>query len=109
MAHKYRDPYSGKIKSNRYFRKYKHKDRIRFIYSIGGDRWYPWPVGWSEYDWDPVTYRSYPAEKAYLKRNWRGKRSKEIKKHCHRRNRRNSFKITNSTYNKYSEFWWELD
>ena len=111
MAHRYKDPYSGKIKSNRYFRKKKNKQKLDYLYSIGGDRWFPWPVGWSDYEWDRISYKGYPAQGAYLKRNWRPVRlSKWIKRDCHRRNRRvkNSELLTNSTYNKHSEFWWEL-
>lgn len=111
MAHKYKDPYSGKIKSTRHFRKEKGKQKINHLYSIGGDKWFPWPVSWSDYEWDRVSYKSYPAEKAYLRRNWRPVGiSKYIKKNCHRKNRRikNSEVLTNSTYNKYSDFWWEL-
>ena len=110
MAHRYRDPYSGKIKSQRYARKYKHRKRMKKLYKMGADRWYPWPVGWSDYDWDPVTYRGYPAERAFLVRNYRGKRSKYLKTCGHRKNRRkHNWDITNYTYNKNFDFWWELD
>ena len=111
MAHKYRDPYSGKVKSNRYFRKKKNKDKMNYLYSIGGDRWFPWPVGWSDYEWDEKTHKNFPTEDSYLKRNWRPvKLSKWIKTNCHRKNRRamKSENLTNYTYNKNAEFWWEL-
>jgi len=108
--HRYKDPYSGKIKSNRYFRKKRSKERMHFLYSIGGDRWFPWPVYWSDYEFDTQLYKNMPAPRAYLRRGWRGKRSKQIKKQCHRKNRRAllSEKLTNYTYNKNAEFWWEL-
>lgn len=111
MAHKYRDPYSGKIKSNRHFRKQKGRKKLNSIYSIGGDKWFPWPVGWSDYEWDENTHQNQPKENAYLKRNWRPvKLSKWIKKNCHRKNRRvmHSEDLTDYTYNKNAEFWWEL-
>ena len=107
MAHKYRDPYSGKIKSQRYFRKYKHRSKMKKLYTYGGDKWYPWPVGWSDYEWDKNTFRSYPAKNAFLIRNYRGKRSRWLKTCGHRKNRRNK-NLTNSTYNKNFNFWWEL-
>lgn len=110
MAHKYKDPYSGKIKSNRYFRKQKGKKRLRYIYNIGGDNWFPWPVVWSDYDFDTNIYKNIPAPGAYLRRNWRPKISKQIKKYCHRKNRRVkcSDELTNYTYDRNAEFWWEL-
>lgn len=110
MAHHYIDPFSGKTKSNRYFRKKKTKYKMAYLYSIGGDKWFPWPVGWSDYEYDWNKHRSFPTENAYLQRNWRPQVSKWIKKNCHRKNRRikNSELLTNYTYNKHSEFWWEL-
>ena len=111
MAHKYKDPYSGKIKSNRHFRKQKGKKKLNSIYSIGGDRWFPWPVGWSDYEWDENTHQNQPKKNAYLKRNWRPvKLSKWIKKNCHRKNRRvmHSEDLTDYTDNKNAEFWWQL-
>lgn len=108
MAHKYRDPYSGKMKSQRYFRKYKHRAKMKRLYEYGADRWYPWPVGWSKYEWDEVTFRSYPTKNAFLIRNYRGKRSRMLKTIGHRKNRRNQ-NLTDYTYNKNFDFWWELD
>ena len=111
MAHRYKDPYSGKIKSNRHFRKQKGRKKLNSIYSIGGDKWFPWPVGWSDYEWDENTHQNQPKENAYLKRNWRPvKLSKWIKKNCHRKNRRvmHSEDLTDYTYNKNAEFWWQL-
>lgn len=41
MAHYYIDPFSGKTKSNKYFHKQKEKNKLKKLYDIGGDSWYP--------------------------------------------------------------------
>jgi hypothetical protein len=109
MAHKYKDPYSGKMKSLRYAHAQKAKRKLQKLYSYGADRWYPWPVVWSDYDWDGSIYRCIPAKNAYLTRNYRRRASKWLKTYGHRKNRRCKKEITNYTYNKNFEFWWELD
>jgi hypothetical protein len=109
--HKYRDPFSGKIKRNNYHRKTKEKQKLQHLYNIGGDKWYPWPVVWSDYEWNYPYNGSRPAENAYLERNYRRRLSHWLKKQGHRKARRykNTEKITNSTYNKVYDYWWELD
>ena len=108
MAHKYRDPYSGKMKSLRHVQARKAKRKLKRLYDYGADRWYPWPVTWSKYDWDNVTFCSVPNKRAHLIRNYRGKKSKWLKTYGHRKNRRNYKDLTNYTYNKNYDFWWEL-
>ena len=105
MVHKYKDPYSGKVKSTRYARKYQGRKRMKQLYKMGADRWYPWPVGWSDYNWDEVTYRAIPAKGAFLVRNYRRRASKWLKTYGHRKNRRSNKEITNYTYNKNFDFW----
>ena len=108
MSHRYKDPYSGKMKSLRHIRAHKAKRKLKKLYDYGADRWYPWPVTWSKYDWDNVTFCSVPNKHAHLIRNYRGKRSKWLKTYGHRKNRRNCKDLTNYTYNKNYDFWWEL-
>lgn len=109
MSHKYQDPYSGKIKSLRHNYNQKEKQKLLKLYKYGADRWYPWPVVWSEYVWDKTTYCNIPAKNAYLTRNYRRQYSKWLKKCGHRKNRRVKNEITNYTYNKNFEYWWSLD
>ena len=110
MAHRYKDPYSGKSKSMRHAHLRKEKRKLKHLIDIGGDHWYPWPVGWSDYDWDWNTMRGTPAEGAYIQRRWRGHRSKYLKTYGHRYARRNKkMNVYDSTYNKSFDFWWELD
>lgn len=108
MAHRYVDPYSGKSKSLRHSHMKKGKKKLQNLYNIGGDSWYPWPVCWSDYEFDRSTSPyGWPAENAYLKRNYRRPLSKWLKQQSHRKARRKE--ITNSTYNKVYDYWWELD
>ena len=109
MAHHYIDPFSGKTKSNKYFRKQKEKAKLQRLYDIGGDSWFPWPVVWSDYEYDWDKHCNFPAKNAFLQRNWRGRRSRYYKTLGHRKLRRNKhLDITNKTYNKSYEFWWEM-
>ena len=111
MAHYYIDPYSGKKKRNTYHRNKKAKQKLQNLYNIGADHWYPWPVTWSNYEYDIETHRNYKAPNAFLIRNYRGKRSKYLKTIGHKltRRRKNSIEVSNTTYNKHFDFWWELD
>lgn len=107
-THRYIDPFSGKSKSRSYQRKMYGKQKLKKLYKDGA--WgYPWPVSWSDYDWDKTVAYSLlqPAKGAYLKRNWRGKRSSDLKKLGHRVARRRE--TYDSTYHKQFDFWWEYD
>lgn len=107
--HSWVDPYSGKRKSNRHYRNRRAKQRMRRLYDCGADRWYPWPVTYSNYEWDSISYQAYPAKNAHLERNWRGRRSKYLKTVAHRKARRCNHEVYNDTYHKQFDFWWELN
>ena len=107
MAHKYRDPYSNKLKSSRHSNLQDEKKKLYDMIAIGSDRWYPWPVCWSDYEWDWNRHIGIPTERAYPKRQYRRRASKYLKTRCHRQARRKE--VYNSTYNKVTEYWWELD
>ena len=107
MAHKYRDPYSGKLKSSRHKNLWDEKNKLRDMIAEGADCWYPWPVIWSHYDWDFHRHTSIPLKNAYPKRNYRRRASRYLKTQSHRKARRN--KVNNFTYNKVFDYWWELD
>ena len=111
MAHYYIDPYSGKKKRNAHHRNKKAKEKLQYVYDIGGDSWYPWPVVWSKYDYDMIRHCNIKSPTAYLKRNYRGKRSRYLKTVSHRTTRRKmkSKEVSNTTYNKHFDFWWQLD
>ena len=109
MSHQYVDPYSGKSKSMRHYHQRRHKAKLKRMYNYGADRWYPWPVIYSDYEWDNISYQAYPSENAHLKRNWRGRRSKYLKTMAHRKARRYKNNVYNDTYHKQFDFWWELD
>lgn len=108
MAHRYVDPYSGKSKSLRYSRMKKGRKRLQRIRDYyKGSHTFPWPVVYDKYIPSEYNYFYVPAPDARLKRNYRGKISKYLKAQCHRKARRRT-EIYDSTYNKVSEFWWEL-
>lgn len=107
MAHKYRDPYSNKLKSSRHNNLWNEKKKLKRMISWGADHWFPWPIVWSNYESNPYEWNNnYPAPGAYPKRQYRGKVSKKLKKQCHQRARKKE--VTNYTYNKVSEYWWEI-
>ena len=108
MAHKYRDPYSGKLKSSRYKNRWNQKQKLYdAIITTYADKRYPWPVVWSDYERNSFNYQNHPAPGAYPKRNYRRRISKYLKTQCHRRARKNQ--VSNSTYKKIYDYWWELD
>lgn len=109
-AHRYKDPYSNKIKSSRYHNRKKEKDDLIRLLEMGADKWFPWPVGWSSYDRDPYNWRNNgPSKNAYPKRYWRPQCSKYYKTLGHRTVRRNKkMNVYNTTYNKAYEYWWQM-
>lgn len=106
MAHKYRDPYSNKLKSSRHHNRWNQKKKLHDSLSTGADGRFPWPVVWSDYEQNDFNYQNHPAPGAYPKRNYRRQMSKYLKTQCHRRVRKKE--VYNSTYNKATEYWWEL-
>ena len=107
-THRYIDPYSGKSKSKSYARQKYGKRKLKKLYDNGAN-WQPWPIGRSNFDWEPTEAYTMlkPKENAYLKRNWRGRRSRYFKTLSHRIARRKE--VHNTTYHKTFDFWWELD
>jgi len=113
MAHRYRDPYTGKNKRQAYIRMKKGRKKLEKLYETCGDQRFPWPIIWSEYEWISAYNRANPSESAYLVRNYRDKISKKVKKTCSRRIRRKlkdpEYECGNgNSYRKHTEFWWEL-
>ena len=108
-ARRYQDPYSGKMKSSSYFYKKRARRKLERMLKNGADKWYPWPVSWSDYVRNPNNWRNNgPAPGAYPVRNYRPKRSRYLKQRGHRLNRHNK-EVTSTTYNKHFDYWWELD
>ncbi len=113
MAHRYKDPFTGKSKRQVRLRKKKGRRKLEKLYKIGGDSWFPWPVSWSNYEWKGEYSRAFPADNSYLVRNYRGKCSKKIKKACNHSLRKKlknpEYECGNGcSYRKHTEFWWEL-
>ena len=105
---KFKDLYSQKIKSTRYLRKRRQKRKEAKL--IEQCRSYINGYGWSDYDFIGYGIISKPAENAYVKRYYRGKRSDYLKKVCNRKFRKNKTEYRNKSniYRKVNEFWWEL-
>ena len=112
MARKYIDPYSGKEKSNRYFKKLTYKKKLEKLYEVAKYN-YPSPAYYQEKDSvlnkKYLHYEEYSSKTKYLKRSWRGKTSRYLKTLAHRTVRRNSSEeVCDTTYDKLFDFWWEL-
>ena len=64
---------------------------------------YSW---WCSGAYETTDYKGRP----FIKRYWRGQRSKWIKKKCNKRFRRTQeVSRQRGVYRKYSEFWWDYD
>ena len=96
-------PYRHNRSLNSYKRDVKRKNKLKRIANAE----YAWmSFGWkTENDW----WSDDPGEKLYVKRHYRGKRSKYIKKIAARKARKFTGDLANgSQYKKLYDFWWEL-
>jgi hypothetical protein len=108
MAHKYYDPFSGKPKSERYYRHQKHKQKMQKLYSEVGD-WYPSPVAWSDYELFEWGQPSRPAEGAHLKRLYKTRYAKYCRKVANHKVRHTEDVPQYGGYRKAFEYWWMID
>ena len=104
-------------------RDWKHHNHAKYMAKISY-AWYPQPWYPSTADGDYIPYfntdksrRWYSILKdlyddlefAYFKRQYRGQRSKWIKKQCNKKVRRYKGEISNGgNYKKIEDFWWEM-
>ena len=100
-----RKTYRKEREMNSYKRDVKYKERMKKLAKVCEDRWYApvYPVGSDGHYIDSIE------DMAYVKRVWRGSRSKYLKQQSNKKLRQYKGDVPNcSGYKKVFDFWWEL-
>lgn len=100
-----RKSYRREREMNSYKRDVKYKERMKKLAKVCEDRWYApvYPVSSDGHYIDNLE------DMAYVKRVWRGSRSKYLKQQSNKKLRQYKGDVPNcSGYKKVFDFWWEL-
>lgn len=100
-----KNPYRREHTLNSYKREVKYKQKIKKLAKLCEEKWYApaYPVGVDGHyidDYENMTY---------VKRVWRGSRSKYLKQQSNRKLRRYKGDVPNfGGYKRVFDFWWEM-
>ncbi len=100
-----RKPYRRERTLNSYKRDVKYKERMKRLAKLCEERWYApvYPVSSDGHYVDDME------DMAYVKRVWRGSRSKYLKQQSNKKFRQYKDDVPGrGGYKKVFDFWWEL-
>ena len=100
-----RNPYRREHSLNSYKRDVKYKERMKKFAKLCKERWYSpvYPVNSDGHYVDDMD------DMAYIKRVWRGNRSRYLKQQSNKKLRQYKGEIPDGGgYKKVFDFWWEL-